>query len=192
MAKGNLMARRDVEISKAMSHALRHEPKAYALNLSDDGSVPLTDLAGALEATGLEVDSEDLRRVVAQSDKQRFALVGDRIRAQYGHSAGARIVTSLITPQPVLWHATSQEVVAAILREGLLPMGRQYAHLTTDRDLAMQAGRREAPRPVLLRIDAERAHRDGVEFWQGHDVVTLALRVPPRYITEVSGHRATS
>lgn len=186
------MVRREVEISKAMSHALRHEPKAYALNLAADGSAQLADLARALGVTGPDVDSEDLRRVVAESDKQRFALVGDRIRAQYGHSTKARIVKLLITPQPVLWHATSREMVAAILCEGLLPMGRQYAHLATDRDLAMQAGRRRDPHPVLLRIDAELAHRGGVEFWQSHDVVTLALRVPPRYITEVSGQRATS
>ncbi|WP_396290383.1 RNA 2'-phosphotransferase [Curtobacterium sp. KT1] len=117
MAKGNLMARRDVEISKAMSHALRHEPKAYALNLSDDGSVPLTDLAGALEATGLEVDSEDLRRVVAQSDKQRFALVGDRIRAQCGYSAGAH--------RHVVDHASAGVVACNLSGSGCCDLARR-------------------------------------------------------------------
>jgi putative RNA 2'-phosphotransferase len=121
--------------------------------------------------------------VVAESDKQRFAIEGDRIRAQYGHSTDERIVKQSIVPQPVLWHATSPAAAESILRDGLLPMGRQYAHLTTDRELAMQAGRRKSPAPALLQIDAARAHRDGVVFSEGHDRVTLALLVPARYIS---------
>ncbi|QQD76901.1 RNA 2'-phosphotransferase [Curtobacterium sp. YC1] len=177
------MPRRDTSISKAMSHALRHEPGAYGLELGSDGSVPLADLADALAQSGVEATVADLRRVVAESDKQRFAVEGDRIRAQYGHSTDERIVKPSIVPQPVLWHATSPAAAESILRDGLLPMGRQYAHLTTDRDLAMQAGRRKSPAPVLLRVDAARAHQEGVEFSEGHDRVTLALLVPARYIS---------
>jgi RNA:NAD 2'-phosphotransferase (TPT1/KptA family) len=36
------MARRDTETSKAMSHALRHDPAAYGLELAADGSVTVT------------------------------------------------------------------------------------------------------------------------------------------------------
>jgi putative RNA 2'-phosphotransferase len=177
------MPRKDTSISKAMSHALRHEPGAYGLELGADGSVPLADLAGALARSGVDATVEDLRRIVAESDKQRFAVEGDLIRAQYGHSTDERIVKPTIVPRPVLWHATSPAAAESILRDGLLPMGRQYAHLTTDRALAMQAGRRKSPAPVLLRVDAGRAHREGVEFSEGHDRVTLALVIPPRYIT---------
>lgn len=179
------MARRDTTISKAMSHALRHEPDAYGLVLASDGSVPLDDLVRGLGAAGVEVTSDDVRRVVAESDKQRFVIEGDRIRAQYGHSTEERIVKPSITPQPVLWHATSPDAATAILRDGLLPMGRQYAHLTTDQELALQAGRRKAPHPVLLRIDAAAAHAAGVEFAEGHDRVTLARVVPPTFIEAV-------
>ncbi|MBT2501876.1 RNA 2'-phosphotransferase [Curtobacterium sp. ISL-83] len=179
------MARRDTEISKAMSHALRHAPDSYGLTLGADGSVPLNTLVDGLRGAGVEVDPDDVRRVVVQSDKQRFALEGDRIRAQYGHSTEERIVKRAITPQPVLWHATSPEAAAAILRDGLLPMGRQYAHLTTDRDLALQAGRRKSAHPVLLRVDAASASAAGIEFVEGHDRVTLALTVPAAYIGAV-------
>lgn len=172
-------------ISKAMSHALRHEPDAYGLALGSDGSVPLDDLVRGLQAARVEVTGDDVRRVVAESDKQRFVIEGDRIRAQYGHSTDERIVKPSITPQPVLWHATSPDAATAILRDGLLPMGRQYAHLTTDPELALQAGRRKDPHPVLLRIDAAAAHAAGVEFAEGHDRVTLALAVPATFIEAV-------
>jgi len=177
------MPRRDTSISKAMSHALRHEPGAYGLELGADGSAPLADLADALDRSGIQASLEDLRRVVAESDKQRFVVQSDRIRAQYGHSTDVRIVKPAIVPQPVLWHATSPAAAESILRDGLLPMGRQYAHLTTDRELAMQAGRRKSTAPVLLRIDAAHAHLEGVEFSEGHDRMTLALFVPAQYIS---------
>lgn len=176
------MARPDTTTSKAMSHALRHEPDAYGLTLAADGSVTLHDLVAGLQRAGVDVTVDDVRRVVAESDKQRFAIEDDRIRAQYGHSTDERIVKRSITPEPVLWHATSPDAAAAILRDGLLPMGRQYAHLTTDQDLALQAGRRKSAHPVLLRIDAARAHAAGVTFSEGHDRVTLALSVPPEYV----------
>lgn len=179
------MARRDTTISKAMSHALRHEPEAYGLALAPDGSVLLDALVAGLRAAGVEVEDDDVRRVVAESDKQRFVIEGDRIRAQYGHSTDQRIAKPAIAPQPVLWHATSPDAAAAILRDGLLPMGRQYAHLTTDPELALQAGRRKHAHPVLLRIDAAAAHAAGVAFAEGHDRVTLALVVPPAYIEVV-------
>ncbi len=179
------MTRRDTTISKAMSHALRHEPGAYGLDLAPDGSVPLSALVDGLRGAGVDVTVDDVRRVVAESDKQRFAIDDDRIRAQYGHSTDERIVKRSVEPAAELWHATSPEAAARILEQGLLPMGRQYAHLTTDRDLALQAGRRKAPHPVLLRIDAARAAADGVEFAEGHDRVTLALSVPPQYVERV-------
>lgn len=179
------MARRDTTISKAMSHALRHEPDAYGLALAPDGGVSLDALVLGLRDAGVEVTVDDVRRVVAESDKQRFAIEGDRIRAEYGHSTQERIVKRSITPQPVLWHATSPDAATAILREGLLPMGRQYPHLTTDRELALQAGRRKATHPVLLRIDAAAAHAASVEFGEGHDRVTLALAVPASFIEPV-------
>jgi len=179
------VARRDTAISKAMSHALRHEPKAYGLTLAPDGSVSLDALVRGLRDAGVEVAVNDIRRVVAESDKQRFAIEGDHIRAQYGHSTQERIVKRSITPQPVLWHATSPDAATAILRDGLLPMGRQYAHMSTDRELALQAGRRKAAHPVLLRIDAHAAHAAGVEFAEGHDRVTLAMAVSPSFIKPV-------
>lgn len=177
------MPRTDTSISKAMSHALRHELGAYGLELDADGSVPLADLVDALQRAGVAASEDDVHRVVVESGKQRFAVEGARIRAQYGHSIDERIVKQSIVPQPVLWHATSPAAAESILRDGLLPMGRQYAHLTTDRELALQAGRRKSTAPVLLRIDAARAHLEGVEFSEGHDRVTLALFVPAQYIS---------
>ncbi|WIE81299.1 RNA 2'-phosphotransferase [Curtobacterium sp. MCSS17_016] len=175
----------DVRLSKTLSRALRHAPRDFGLELAADGSVPLRDLVAALQSSKQPATEDDIRRVIAQSDKQRFAIDGDRIRAQYGHSVADRIVKQPYTPTGPLFHATSPAAVNLIVgqRLGLQPMGRQYVHLTTDADLALDAGRRKAPHPLLLEVDAVTAHTDGVPFYVGHDRVVLADEVPARYLT---------
>ncbi len=177
-------AQDDLRLSKTMSHALRHSPEQYGLELAADGSVPLAEFVRAISTSKQKATEADVRRVVAESDKQRFAIDGGRIRAQYGHSTAVRIVKRQVVPTGDLFHATSPAAVNLIVnrRQGLLPMGRQYVHLTTDPTLALDAGRRKAAQPMLLRIDAVRAHDAGVTFSEGHDRVILADQIPTTYI----------
>ncbi|WIB65899.1 RNA 2'-phosphotransferase [Curtobacterium sp. MCBD17_040] len=176
----------DVRLSRAMSRALRHAPEEYGLELAADGSVPLRDLVRGLRAAGRpDVTDADVRRVVAESDKQRYALDGNRIRAQYGHSVPERIRKREVLPDGPLWHATAPKLWPTIRDVGLLPMGRQYVHLINDPELALQAGRRKASWPLLLRIDTRRAVVDGVKFYEGHDQVTLADHVPGTFLAVV-------
>lgn len=120
--------------------------------------------------------------MIASSDKQRHELLGDRIRALYGHSLPGRLTREPASPPPVLLHGTSPEVVTTIKFEGLVPMGRQYVHLSVDQETALAVGRRKHQNPVVLRVDAERAHEAGVMFYLGNDRVWLADLVPPEFI----------
>lgn len=61
-------------------------------------------------------------------------------------------------------------------------MGRQYVHLTPDRQLATSVGMRHG-RPCLVRVDAASAHVDGVEFFRANFTFWLALGVPSTYLT---------
>lgn len=69
------------------------------------------------------------------------------------------------------------------MREGLLPMSRQFVHLSTDVEMAWAVGSRHASRPVVLHIDATAAHAAGIPFYKGNDKVWLADEVPPRFVT---------
>ncbi|WP_429076864.1 RNA 2'-phosphotransferase [Aeromonas veronii] len=55
-------------------------------------------------------------------------------------------------PPIALYHSTSPELARIILKDGLLPMGKQYVHLSIDIDTAIQVGRRKSNKPVLLQI----------------------------------------
>jgi len=177
--------RSDVALSKVVSHALRHEPSTYGLELDGAGWVPVTDLVHALHRRGTRwrhVDRAALEQMVESSAKRRYEIDGDRIRAMYGHSVAGRVEAVEAQPPPVLYHGTSPRAWESISVRGLLPMGRQYVHMSADGATAGEVGRRKSPTPVVLRVDAGAAHARGVRFWQGNDEVWLAQEVPAEYL----------
>ena len=105
------------------------------------------------------------------------------IRALYGHSVPMHISKEPITPPSILYHGTTHKALGAIMKDGLKPMRRQYVHLSVDTDTASQVGKRRDAEPVILKIDAAKAHRDGVKFYKGNDKVVLADFISPEYIS---------
>lgn len=168
----------DIRLSKTMSHALRHEPWLYELELDEEGWTPVADLLAALD-----VPRERLDAVVRDNPKQRFELSGDRIRARYGHSVPGRIARTPGVPPAVLYHGTPTATVARIRRDGLRPMRRQYVHLSVTREMADSVGRRKGRDVAVLTVDTEAARVAGVEFLLGNEFVWLADHVPAAFLT---------
>lgn len=179
------MSRSREALSKAVSHALRHEPWLYELEIDEQGWVPVDELLEALRRSAArwsDLRCEDLSAMIDRSPKQRHELAGDRIRALYGHSLPGRIVKQSAVPPESLFHGTSEASLAAIYSSGLLPMGRQYVHLSVDYDTAMAVARRKGSRPAIMRVAAIVAATAGVQFWRGNEMVWLTLRVPSQFL----------
>ena len=123
-----------------------------------------------------------LTYIIANSDKTRFEIQGDRVRALYGHTIPMHISKEPIVPPAILYHGTTHKAAQIILKDGLKPMKRQYVHLSIDTDTAIQVGKRRDSDHVILKIDAAKAHSDGVVFYKGNDKVVLADYVAPKYI----------
>ena len=169
-----------------MSKALRHRPERLGIELAPDGSVELSTLVDALNRRGgwpRVLDEADVMRVVEHGTKQRFAVEDRRIRARYGHSLPVAVAYEPTQPPDVLYHGTSRDAAERIMDEGLLPMGRQKVHLSTDVETALAVGRRHGGRDVvILRVDAMRAAREGVRFYRGNDDTWLADHVPAAFL----------
>jgi putative RNA 2'-phosphotransferase len=77
-----------IRASKFLSLVLRHEPGRVGLTLGEAGWVGVEELLQAVNRHGVALTLDDLRHVVATSDKKRFAFSEDRlrIRASQGHS----------------------------------------------------------------------------------------------------------
>lgn len=175
----------DTDLSRAVSHALRHEPWLYELELDEEGWVPVDQLIDALRAKGggwESIDRSSLDRMLTTAAKRRHELEDDRIRALYGHSLAGRIQKRPAVPPARLFHGTAPQTWAVIKVDGLLPMGRQHVHLSVDRETAMSVGRRKSASPVIVTIDAAVAASSGVTFYAGNDLVWLADSVPAEFI----------
>ncbi|WP_230970280.1 RNA 2'-phosphotransferase [Nitrogeniibacter aestuarii] len=170
-------------LSKQMSWALRHAAHEVGLVVDPDGYVLIDDLLPCLQRDLPWATRTSLEQVVAtvETDKQRFSIDGDWIRANYGHSLDRQIEYPQGEPPAVLYHGTSEAALGEVMRAGLLPMSRQYVHLTTDRRLATRVGARHG-KPVVLRVDTKAAIRDGIVFFQANPVFWLVAALPAMYL----------
>ena len=175
-----------VDLSKEISYALRHAPWEYELELDEQGFVPIAQLLHALNESNeydREIVQSDLEDIIATSEKKRHEIVGDKIRALYGHTVPQVIKKEPCVPPAVLYHGTTHKALPQILEDGLKPMQRQYVHLSVDVDTATHVGKRRDPEPVILKIDTDAAQKAGIQFFIGNDKVWLCDRVPKECIT---------
>lgn len=167
-------------LSQTLSHALRHEPWLYELELDDQGFVKLIDILtainGALEQEFPLIAVEDIAQMIASSEKKRHEIIEGKVRALYGHSLPGLIAKTEFVPDTsmALYHATSPEAALSIMQHGLLPMARQYVHLSPNKEIALEVGRRKCKKPVLLVVNIESAIESGSHFFKGNDKVVLA------------------
>ena len=175
-----------VKLSRTISHALRHAPEQYGLKLDEEGWVPVQDLLAALRQRRAEwqhLHEHDLAAMVAQSEKQRFEMRDGKIRALYGHSTQKKVAKEPAIPPALLYHGTTARAAQSIRAQGLRSMKRQYVHLSTDEQTARQVALRRTRQPVLLKIVAAEAHKHGVKFYLGNEMVWLAEYIPPEFIS---------
>ncbi|PWU79799.1 MAG: hypothetical protein DLM72_15360 [Candidatus Nitrosopolaris wilkensis] len=64
-----------------------------------------------------------------------------RIRALYGHPLPGKVFKVPVEPPTILFHATSSNLIKQIKDEGLRSMRRQYVHLSTDQQTALQVAK---------------------------------------------------
>lgn len=163
---------------KKLVYALRHSPQTFGLQLDSEG---WADLQAFLNAMGITRDKLD--SIIANMDKKRLEIAGDKIRAFYGHSFPNKVQKIESQPPDILYHGTSSFVAHVIGKEGIKPMDRQYVHLSTKPQTAEIVGKRRDNNPVILKINAKKAFQDGIKFYFGNEDVWLADFIPPEYIS---------
>ncbi|MGW0434895.1 RNA 2'-phosphotransferase [Micromonospora sp. NPDC003197] len=171
-----------VKLSKRMSRALRHNPGRFGLALDAAGWVPLDEFLVALR-----IGRADLDLVVAENDKQRFAVQHgpdgvERIRANQGHSIPVELGLVPQIPPHHLYHGTSAAVLESIRATGLNRGNRHHVHLSADVETARRVGARRSGPVVILTVDAAAMDRDGHAFYRSDNGVWLTDAVPVNYL----------
>lgn len=162
---------------------LRHHPALIGIALDPQTWVPVVELLDGLERTDRAIAREQLERIVAESDKQRFAFDGtlDRIRANQGHSVPIDLQLEPAEPPAILFHGTSVRNLDSSRKQGLRSESRHAVHLSADVETAANVGCRRGEY-VVLEVDAGRLHADGAVFTLSGNGVWLVERVPPEFL----------
>ena len=165
-----------------MSYVLRHNPDRYGLQPDRHGYVDLNAFLLTAQRRYPALTSERLRTLIEGAGAERFEIAGSRLRARYGHSIPVDPPGPPVVPPARLYHGTDASRADAILADGLRPLDRRMVHVSQTADEALSVARRKTERPVLLRIHAQEAHRQGVEFYC-EGTVYLTAYIPPQFLT---------
>jgi putative RNA 2'-phosphotransferase len=171
----NLKAR----VSRYMSSLLRHSPQN--LKMDAEGFVSIDELLDKIR-TRYPIDKNMILEIADKSDKKRFEVKDNKIRALYGHTIPVDIEFEEDTRVKLLYHGTTPEAASKILKEGLKPMKRKWVHLSPTVETAIEIGKRRTAHPVVLEIDVKAAREDGMKLYRATDKVFLSGPVPPKYI----------
>jgi len=105
-------------LSELVSHALRHEPDEYLLQLDSEGWVEVNALLQAIKRRSsdwADLTEAHLRMMIQHFAKQRHEIRAGRIRALYGHSTRQRLLKDVRKPPEVLYHGTGPTAAQLIL-----------------------------------------------------------------------------
>lgn len=173
-----------IKVSKFLSLVLRHKPEVIGISLDERGWAITGHVLKGLKEHFAGMSLSVLKEIVAEDEKQRYSFSGDgnhRIRANQGHSLSVTIVTEPVEPPEFLFHGTSEKTMWMIQRDGLLPMGRQYVHLSVDRETAATVGKRHG-KPLVILVKAAEMSKVGLPFYRSDNGVWLSRAVPVDYL----------
>ena len=170
--------------SKFLSLVLRHRPEIVGMQLDLQGWLPIEELIENANRRGREMTLELLHEVVANCEKNRFALSEDRlrIRANQGHSVrDVELNLQAVVPPSVLFHGTVEAFLGSIRSQGLSKRSRNHVHLSEDIETAKKVGSRRG-KPVILTIESKAMHDAGHTFYLSANGVWLTDAVSVEFI----------
>lgn len=172
----------DMRLSQLISHALRHHPDRYFIELDEEGYTPLKGLAeGLSKQLGYLLPLEKVTDVILIEGQERFEIVGEQVRARYGHTHPVSVERLPAQPPTFLYHGTLANHLAGIKEKGLLKHNLHYVHLSATKEYAEEAGGRRGE-AVILTVKALEAHEFGAIFFQASSGIWLVEHVPSKFI----------
>ncbi|MCB9765050.1 MAG: RNA 2'-phosphotransferase [Alphaproteobacteria bacterium] len=171
--------------SKQLSWLLRHGANESGLDMDPAGWARTADVLRLARISPAQLDA-----IVAQNDKQRLQVRGDRIRATQGHSLDGTPVTRDALEESwvpyardaLVWHGTHVNAIEGIAAEGIRHCARSHVHLASSTE--SKVGKRWNV-SVLLGICPARMRARGWPLWVSPNGVILTRHVPADCIVAI-------
>ena len=166
-------------LARMLTYILSHRPDEFGLVLSEEGFIPIKHLLQALSAEpgwGF-VRRYHLDQVVGLMSPPAFEVEGERIRALTPEPARLRRDPGE-PPPALLYAAIPPKAHARVWEEGLKPPPDRELVLAATPELAKKLGRRRAPDPVMVTVQAQFAARRGISFTGYGEGLYLAPPLP--------------
>ena len=168
-------------ITRALAFMLRHQPEEFDIELDRFGWGDLEDVIYALqERIGSHVEDEDVEEAIAASDRQRYEIKDDKIRALYGHSFPIDPGEPTEPPDELFIGVGSRDAARAE-EKGLRSGRRAFLHLARTEEEAREAGRRAAREYAVITVFAGEAFDEGIDFYDRGSLF-LADEVPVEFL----------
>ena len=177
-------------LSKLISYWLRHSPEDANLQVDEFGWVALEKLQSALEARGYIISIDQLLELNRSFDKVRWEIdhIKQRIKATHGHSIPVSLDSTPETPPEILYHGTAVQFLTRIIEKGLLPMNRQFVHLSETKGIALEVGSRHG-NPFMIAIGTKELLDKGWKFYKTSENVWLTASIPSDYLSFIPWHK---
>lgn len=175
-------------LSRTLSYTLRHNPPP---SMSSDGFVSIPELLKLKQFSKWTKD--DIYECVSNNSKQRFSIIGDKIRANQGHSVKVpdlELIKIDNIDTPVI-HGTYRKYWPQIESNGLSCMNRQHIHFTTalpNKGTVISGMRSDCN--CFIYINFKKAIEEGFVFYKSSNNVILCSGntkgiIPSKYFEKV-------
>jgi putative RNA 2'-phosphotransferase len=151
-------------LARMLAYMLGHHPDEFGLVLGEDGAIPLKQVHRALihEPGWGFVRQHHLDQVISLLQPPAFEVVEERIRCLKPGPAPRRHPG--MAPPPLLYLAIPPKAHERVWQEGLKAAAGRELVLARTREMALKLGRRRAPAPILVTIQAQAAAKAGTSF----------------------------
>jgi putative RNA 2'-phosphotransferase len=169
-------------LARMLAYILGHGPDEFGLVLAEDGSISLKQLQQALihEPGWGFVRRQHLDQVVGLMQPPAFEVAEERICCLQPGPLPRRRPGE--RPPALLYLAIPPKAHERVWQEGLKSATGQELVLARTKETALKLGRRRAPAPILITIQAQAAAKTGLAFTGYGEELFLALALPREFL----------
>ncbi len=180
---------------RTLTGILRHFPEEFGLEMDINGWIAVEDIVTSVRRRNHRAKwlrPEHIIALAKTDEKGRYQLMNGRIRATYGHSK--EVILDLPTDNipDTLYYPSSEEEAVILLETGIRHSDRAKVHLSDTKISAVEAGKHRVSKPVILKVDAANAIKNGVVIQRAGKHVYITDFIPAEHIKMVTPHAAVT